>query len=327
MSRRQLTRNRFAFFAVLIGLVCEAAALLPFVTLGPVWFAGQGAFILHGLASLYAGFGAAYTLTSGRGILQITGPALIFILLIFTIPVAGLVAVLLLTVILLAHQLQRRIDKPELTPIHDPSGPARRSPNPIADPLVTLASSLSVEDLRETILGMKEMPAGQTRGMLKKFQKHSDVRVQLYASGLLNDQVEADERRLATLEERGRDTPRDLPTLLAIVESYLRLIDQNLLADDEIPHTAQHACHAAAATLAVAPRDPIALQAMVRFQLLLNDFHGAYGTILRLHQLAGQKPAASDLLARLSYDYATSQPVVSTPPPFPPHARVRARLS
>lgn len=324
MPPHLITRNRVGLFALLTGLVCETAAAIPFFIVGVTWLGGQQAFILHGLAAVLTGLGAASVLTNREHPSRILGPAALFTLLAFAIPVAGLGAVLILTIILFSHRLQPVPTKSALTTIPEPGADTAL---PVIQPLVTTLNDLDTARLRAAVLGMDDMPCGQTRPLLARLQRHRDMRVRLYAGGLINDQTDADERRLASLEEQARSTPRDLSTLLAIVESYLRLIDEGLIHADELPHTAQRAVHAADAVLAIEPANSVALRAMTRFQLVLNDFHSAYGTILRLHQIDGQQHLATDLLARLSYEYATRLPAEAAPPSPPPQPKVPTRHS
>jgi hypothetical protein len=324
MPRRLIPSNRIGLLALAAGLVCETVAVLAVFVLGTTWTGGVEAIVLHVGASLLSGIGAASFLTNRECRHFLPAPAPLFILLVFAIPIAGLLAVLLLTGFLASHRFQDTPHRPALECIPEP-GPDTSCP--ITQPLVTMLDDLDPASLRACVLGMEDMPPGQTRTLLTRLLKHPDIRVRHYAAGLINDQTDADERRLAVLEEHGRSHPRDLPTLLAIVESHLRLIDERLVPPDELPQAAQRAIHAAEAVLAVAPRHAVALQAMARFQLVLDDFHGAYGTILRLYRFTDHRQGTTDLLARLSYEYAARQPVGATPPPSPPQPKVPSWFS
>lgn len=320
MTTHTATMNRSGLLSLLAGLVCESAAAVPFLVPGATWPGVPQVILLHAMASLLTGLGAASFLPGREHRHGILGPASLFSLLAFAIPVAGLIAVPIVTTILLANRLRGTRGQAPLAVIPEPGVDVSQA---LTQPLVTILNGLDATALRRIVLGMEEMPPARTRPLLTRLQRHRDPGVRLLAGGLINDRADAHEHQLATLEELGRRNPRDLPTLVAIVEFRLHLLDEDLVAPEEIPHAARQAVHAAETALAVDPSNTTTLRALARLQLLLDDFHGAYATILRLHQLAGQQRVATHLFARLSYEYATRRPDGSTPPPSPPPTKLQ----
>ena len=189
--------------------------------------------------------------------------------------------------------------------------------DPLAQPLVSVMHRTSVDDLRRIVLGIECAPPALTRPVLHKLQKHSDVRVQLYANGLLNDQLDVLERRLATLKQRTVERPGDVDTQTSIVEVYAYLFANNLVAPDEVGQIAAQALRETETALALDPSNAVALHARAEFQLLLGDFRGAALALEQLRHVPGQQKRAADLHARLHFEFAAAQEIPVMPPPVP----------
>jgi hypothetical protein len=190
-------------------------------------------------------------------------------------------------------------------------------PGPLPQPLVALLPHLEPTALRGIVLGLESMPPALTRPILHRLQKHPDVRVQLYANGLLNDQLDHLERRLATLKERISQRRSDDFTRTAIIEIYTHLFRSNLVAADEIAPTVAEALKECDLVLALDPANPTVMRARVEFQLLRGDFRDAAIGIEQLRPLPGQQNAAIALHARLLFDLAAAEPVSHPSNPTP----------
>jgi len=326
MSSSPVTRQSLALIGILSGLLLEAAAALPFLAPEVIWIGAGQALWLHLAGAVLASAAAAALVTAQRGPGQWAGTAFLLSLFALSLPGIGLLAIIMLTLILVSHHAQKRIDKISLAEVL----PRRASPDkdgslygpgPLAQPVVSVMNERSAGDLRRIVLGIQDMPPALTRPILHKLQRHPDVRVQLYANGLLNDQLDVLERRLATLRERVATHHGDETAQTAIVEVYLYLLKNKLVASDEIAQAASQALRETGRALALNPSNPTALQARAEFQLLLHDYRDAALVIEQLRHLPGQAARASALYARLLYDFAAVQDVPSPPPSKTGHAR------
>lgn len=318
MSSSSVTRKSLGLFGILGGFLCEAAAALPFVAPEVIWVSADQSFLVHLLGVVLFGGGASALISGGRSFGQWVGPAVLFTLLSLVLPILGLLMVLILTIILISHHAQlpqEEISLVEVAPVRTNREGSLYGPGPISQPLVSLLSSEEDEELRKIVLGQEGMPPEQTRPILHKLQKHPDVRVQLYANGLLNDQLDAIERQLADLKQRTKEHPSDEVSQTAIVEVYLYLFQSRLIASDEILQTAAQALRETELSLAFNPSNTTVLEARFEFQLMLGQFREAAITVEQLRHTAGREQKVARLRARLEYDQAAAQNVFSTPAP------------
>ena len=315
-------RRNLAIIAILSGFLLEAAAGLPFLAPEVIWVSASQAPFLHLVAALLVAGGAAAFFTAGRGIGQWLGACLFFGILAVVIPVAGLFAVLFLSVILYAHHLkepEKTISLEELPARSTEMRPSSlvHDAGPLKEPLVAMLDRLDPGKLQQVVLGMASMPPAATRPLLQKLQKHADVRVQLYANGLLNDQLDALERRLATLKRRAQDDPGDASLRTAVVETYLTLFENGLVAADEVGQIAGQALRETTAALELDPSNVPALKAQAHFHLLRGEFREAARAIATLQTLPGCEADAARLQARLAFEHCGTQAVPPSPVPEP----------
>lgn len=291
-----------------VGFLLEAAAVTAFVAPDLASFLPTTPVLAHLAAALLLALGGALVATARVRGAQTIGLTLLFGTLALILPIIGPFAVLIFTVILAWHSWRKLPAKIPLAkiPALDISN---ASPCPVDAPLVGLLTQLSPAKLQKTLLGMARMPPRDTRPLLKTLQKHRDVRVLLYANGLLNDHLNLFEKRLAALQDLSHQNPRDEITLTALVETYAELIEHKLIPADEIPQTAKRALAAAVNALALDPANAPVLAIKARFELLVADFPTAYRTIQQLYALPDCFEQARLLHAQLLFQHSATRPV------------------
>jgi hypothetical protein len=103
MSHPKVNGRSLALIAIASSFLCEAAAALPFLASEVIWASARHALAWHLAAAFLVGGGAAALFASRRGFMQWAGPTVRFTLLAAPLPVLGLIAILLLTLILASH--------------------------------------------------------------------------------------------------------------------------------------------------------------------------------------------------------------------------------
>lgn len=319
MSSPIPTQQGLGLMALLCGFVLEAAAALPWLAPEVVWIDTDQIVWLHIIGALVGASGAAALFSAKRGFGQWAGATLFFAIFAVVIPGLGLLAVFVLAVVLLSHHAQ---EEPVTVPFAKvrPRRVASRldgslySSGPLAQPLVSMIDEFGEKELREIVLGLESMPPRRTRPILQRLQRHPDVRVQLYANGLLNDQVDVLERRLSVLKDRVAARPEDQDSQTAIIEVYLGLFENRMVANDEVAQIAKQALQETVTALAANPANPIALSAQAEFHLLRGEFEQSAFAIAQLRQVPGQAAHAARLDARLRFDRAAALHVAEPPP-------------
>lgn len=297
--------------ALFCALLCETAALLPFVAPEVIWVTMGQSLWLHLVAALLGGVGIASLFRERMGSAHWGAPAVLFGLIAFILPGAGIVVALVMAQILRTHQKK---SVPEESPFEEVETRERpvepiHDAGPLAQPLVGLINSMALEKLQRVVLGMAEMPPGKTRPLLKKLQRHSDVRVQLYANGLLNDHLEGIERKMGALKQRVADDSSDVDSQLALVEMYRFQFDNDLIASDEIQQVALQAFQESKALLEMMPDHPVGLECQAEFLLHLQQFQEAADSVEKLFHRGGYEDLAIALHHRVRYEFATAQEV------------------
>lgn len=288
------------------GVLLEIGAVLGFFLPGLAALLPSGV-VSHLLAAALLAAGGSLVVTSRSRLSQSFGIGFLFLTLAVLLPGVGPPVILALTAVLCHHAWKPRATKVPLTEVT--TTPATRGATPITAPLVGLRQTLPPQDLQAALLGMGHMAPGDTRPLLKSLRKHRDVRVSLYANGLLNDHLNLFEKRLSALQNRVEEDPRDTIALTALVETYAALIDNALIPADETAQTAMRALTAAQTALAVDPANPPVLAAKARFELLQANFSDAYATIQQLYALPDCFDQARALHAELLFEHAATRAV------------------
>jgi len=319
MTLRLNPRTRLTALGLGAAMALEAAAAAASLDRSLARSVGEQALALHFLASVFGGLAAA-SLPAPPRRQDWLGLALFLAVLAFFIPFAGLVAAFLLALVLVLHA--RRAPAPAKRfaeiPQRHPGGQrlsANQDPGVIDAPLAGKWSVLDAAALRRITLGMEALPARKARPLLHRLRHHPDVRVQLFANGLLTDQIERVERRLAELKARVRGNPNDEFSLTALVEVYDSLFADELVPADETAQTARQALAEADAALALFPANGVVLAAKIRFLLALGDFRKAAIMLNRLQLLPGHDAAAAALYDRIHFEYNATKPPVPAPAP------------
>lgn len=295
------------------GLGLETAAVLAFLSTGYAAVMPTSPFLLHLAATALIAFGAALAATARVGFTQALGLSALFAILTLILPGIGPLAILTFASVLAWHSWRWIPVKIKVEKIDAPE-PSSINPCPVNEPLVGLLQRLPAEDLQHVLLGMSNMPPRQTRPLLKTLQKHDDVRVLLYANGLLNDHLNTFEKRLAGLQDQLKENPENEVILTALVETYASLIEHKLIPADEAPQTANRALALARKALEINPDNAPVLIAKTRFELLVADYQAAYTTILALYALPDSFETARLLHAELLFEHAATRPVPATQP-------------
>jgi tetratricopeptide (TPR) repeat protein len=290
------------------GLVLETGAILSFLSKGYAAVVPASPFTLHISAAVLIAVGAALAVTARVGLVQALGLSAFFATLTLILPAIGPLAILIFASVLAWHSWHHIPKKIKLTKIPEPDA-SSIDQCPINEPLVGLLKRIPAEDLQQALLGMSNMPPRETRPLLKALQKHDDVRVLLYANGLLNDHLNMFEKRLAGLQKQLKSDPNDEVILTALVETYASLIEHKLIPADEAPQTAKRALALAETALAINPGNAPVLVAKARFELLIADFQAAYATIQALYPLPDSFETARVLHAELNFEHAATRPV------------------
>ncbi|NNM28402.1 MAG: hypothetical protein HKO57_02710 [Akkermansiaceae bacterium] len=315
---------------LLAGLGCELLAAWYFLVPG-VPFAFP-VFPVHFSSAAVVGGGAGLLVTAGQARFQWLGPAVFFALLAALVPVAGSLGVIVMAVVFGMHRSRPRPETPALRAVDGffrlpPAQPAGRFGFPGNVPLVSVLGSLDAETLQSVTLGMTPLPERQSRPILTRLRNHPDVRVQLYANGLRNEQLDTLERRLAILKRSRDGQAPDEATLTAIVETYLHLFDNELVPPDEWTTTARRALQDTALAVSMSPDNPVALAGLVRFHLILREYQDAAALIAQLRLLPGQEAVAAILEARMRCEAAAHEAVPITPVPAPQASTLKQRLA
>lgn len=310
-SPASVTPRSPGLMSLFCALLCEGAALLPIVAPEVIWVTIGQAIWLHLVAALLSGVGIASLFRERLGSPHWGAPAVLFGLITFVIPGAGIGVAILMALILRTHQKRATEEESPFVEVETAEPPVGtiHDAGPLPQPLVGMMDRMDPDKLQRVVLGMEEMPPGKTRPLLKKLQGHPDVRVQLYANGLLNDQLDVIERKMGALKQRVERDNSDIHSQLALVEMYRYQLDNDLIALDEVQQVALQAFQETKALLEKMPDHPVGLECQAEFLLHLQQYQEAADAVEKLFHRGGYEHEAIAMHHRVRYEFATAQEI------------------
>ena len=150
---------------------------------------------------------------------------------------------------------------------------------PVLRPLLHLTRTLSDQDLRALILGLRHLPLAQTFSILRRYQHHPDPELQLHAQSILQEKQAALQRALTQLLPKAG---ADDASAASALEAALSLFASPLTPESEQAAILAKAFPCASAVLQQRVRHPRAVSAAARLFLQTGHIAEAQELLTRL---------------------------------------------